>query len=105
MQAENVKNTTATIPAPTRVAVSLLLAVTLLLYAQALWHGGWQVDRHDLIVAAILCAFLVLAEAYDISFPHTAGTFHVSVGSPVALASGLTLGPLVGGAVVIVAIL
>lgn len=105
MQAENVKDTTAAIPAPTKAGVSLLLAVTVILYSLALWRGNWQVDRHDLVVAAILFAFLVLAEAYDISFPHTAGTFHVSVGSPIALASGLTLGPLVGGSVVIAAIL
>lgn len=104
-QAGNMTGTAETLPTTTRVSVSLLLSTTIIVYAIAFWQGSASLDAHDLTVAIILYTFFVFAEAFDVSFPHTSGTFHLSVGSPVALAAGLTLGPLVGGGVIILATL
>jgi HD-GYP domain-containing protein (c-di-GMP phosphodiesterase class II) len=56
-------------------------------------------------VAVFLGGMLVLSEVFDISFPHTVTTISVSVGSPLALAAGLSLGPAHGAMVVMAATL
>ena len=53
----------------------------------------------------ILGAMITLSEVFNISFPHSTGQFHVSIGSPIALAAGFTLGPTLGGTVVMLALL
>jgi HD-GYP domain-containing protein (c-di-GMP phosphodiesterase class II) len=93
------------LPRATRVGTVVLVAATAIAFivAARAWDGS--LNRDDVIVAFILGAMIVLAEVFDISFPHSAGTFHVSVGSPIALAAGFQLGPFVGGVVVGAAIL
>jgi len=63
-------------------------------------YGG-----HDGAVAIFLFFMIVLAEVLDIAVPHPVVTFTVSVGAALALASGLFLGPVPGGVVVMAGIL
>ena len=93
------------LPVSTKIGTVLLVGVTAAAYAVALTHWDRSPTARDLAVALILGVLIVLAEVFDVSFPHAAGTFRVSVGSPIAIAAGLALGPLVGGFAVMGAIL
>jgi HD-GYP domain-containing protein (c-di-GMP phosphodiesterase class II) len=97
------------IPLASRVGTLLLVVATASAFVLA--AKAWNLDDlklkpgEALIVALILGAMIVLVELFDVSFPHTVGTFRVSVGSPIALAAGLALGPFGGGIVVVSAVL
>lgn len=94
------------IPLKTRVGTVVMVALATISLGTALQLSSWSWNSHQLVVALLLGSFIVAAEIADISFPHSAGSFFsVSVGSPVALAAGLALGPLRGAAVVLVAML
>lgn len=93
------------LPLTSRVGTILLVVATGAAYWLALRSDRPRLGGEDIAVAIILGALIVFAEVFDISFPHAAGEFHVSVAAPLALAAGLQLGPLVGGVVVMTAIL
>ncbi len=83
-----------------------MVAVAMISMVAAVHLSTWSWNSHQLAVALLLGSFIVAAEIADISFPHTSGSFFsVSVGSPIALAAGLALGPLRGAAVVLTAVL
>ncbi len=90
------------IPRATRVYTVLLLVATIAAVAAAFMKEGWQWSSRDLGIAAILFVLILLVEHLDIHFIHSA-TFTLSVGAILALSSGLTLGPLNGTLLVIVA--
>ena len=90
------------VPLKTRVYTSGLVGLTVLTLGASVSEAGWAWSREDLSTAAILFTMILLAEHLDVHFPHQA-TFTVSVGGVLALASGLTLGPLQGALVVMIA--
>lgn len=92
------------LPRATRVGTIVLVIATAMAFGLAFAADGWSLSGHDLGVALLLGAMFTLAEVFNISFPHSTGAFYVSVGSPIALAAGFTLGPFIGGAVVMIAI-
>ncbi|MBA3529319.1 MAG: hypothetical protein H0T91_08450, partial [Propionibacteriaceae bacterium] len=92
------------LPFATRAGTAVLVIVTVGAFLVSLGSEP-SVSERDLVVAAMLGAMIALAEIFVVSFPHSAGTFHLSVGSPIALAAGLTLGPVLGATVVMLAIL
>lgn len=89
------------IPRKTWVYTVILAGVTVLAVGASLWQEGWSWTPEALGTAVILFAMILLAEHLDVHFPHQA-TFTVSVGGVLALASGITLGPLHGTLVVMV---
>jgi HD-GYP domain-containing protein (c-di-GMP phosphodiesterase class II) len=94
------------IPLKSRIGTMVMVAIAMISMAVAFQRSTWSWDSHQLAIALLLGSFIVAAEIADISFPHSAGSFFsVSVGSPIALAAGLALGPLRGGTVVLIAIL
>ena len=91
------------LPLRTRVYTVLLVFVTAASLVTA-WSQSPQIlDSGHLATAAILLVMIVVAELLDVSFPHSVITFHVSVSAAFCFAAGLTAGPLLGGAVVILA--
>ena len=91
------------LPLRTRLYTILLVLVTGLSFAMLWARSGRDVDQEHLITAGILLALILGAELLDISFPHSVITFHFSVSAAFSFASGLTVGPLVGGAIVALA--
>jgi putative nucleotidyltransferase with HDIG domain len=77
--------------------------------AVCLWALGSEpsLSGRDLLIALLLGGILAISESkiLDIAFPNGTGTLHVSVGSPIAFAAGLTLGPVTGAVVSMLAIL
>ncbi len=92
------------LPLTSRVSTVVLIAVTAVGFGTAIGSAP-PISVRDLIIGFLLGSMISLAAVFDISFPHTTGLFHVSVGAPIALATGLTLGPVLGGSIVIAAIL
>ena len=92
------------VPLATRVSTTLVVLGTTAAFVAAL-RGSEPWTRNDAVVAVFLGGMLVLSEVFDISFPHTVTTISVSVGSPLALAAGLALGPAHGAMVVMAATL
>ena len=94
------------LPRATIVRTFLTVIVTAVI---CLWALGREpsLSGRDLLVALILGGIVALAESklLDIAFPNGTGTLHVSVGSPIAFAVGLTLGPVTGAIVIMLAIL
>lgn len=94
------------IPRKSRIGTLVMVALAVIVMSMAFQRLEWSWDSHQISIALLLGGFIVAAEIADISFPHTAGGFFtVSIGSPIALAAGLALGPLRGAAVVLVAVL
>ncbi len=94
------------VPLKSLIGTMVMVALAAISVIVAVHLSTWSWDSHQLAVALLLGSFIVAAEVADISFPHTSGSFFsVSVGSPIALAAGLALGPLRGAAVVLTAVL
>jgi HD-GYP domain-containing protein (c-di-GMP phosphodiesterase class II) len=91
------------IPLKTRIYTGLLLLTTALVLGVALSNHTFVQDNRRLKTAFILGLMIVLVEKFEIDFPHPSFQFSVSVGAILALACGLTLGPLSGALVVITA--
>ena len=94
------------LPRATLVRTFLTVFVTA---ALCLWALGSEssLSGRDLLIALTLGGIFALSESkiLDIAFPNATGTLHVSVGSPIAFAAGLTLGPVTGAIVIMLAIL
>ncbi len=94
------------LPRATLVRTFLTVIVTAALF---LWARGSEpsLSGRDVLIALTLGAIFAISESkiLDIAFPNGTGTLHVSVGSPIAFAAGLTLGPATGAAVIMLAIL
>src|SRR5436309_837599 len=91
------------IPLKTRVYTALLLLTTVLVLGIAFANHTFVRDNNSIKTAFILGLMIVLVEKFEIDFPHPSFQFSVSVGAILALACGLTLGPLPGALVVITA--
>ncbi len=90
------------VPLATRAYTVVLSAATVAAFVATLAVEGWQWSSRDIGIAAILFVMILVVEHLDIHFIHAA-TFTLSVGAILALSSGLTLGPLNGTLLVIVA--
>jgi HD-GYP domain-containing protein (c-di-GMP phosphodiesterase class II) len=93
------------IPLQTRIYSGILFAVTALVLSDAVINGRGTPDavHWKWSTAIILAAMIILAEKFEIDFPHATLQFSISVGAILALACGLTMGPLYGALVVLVA--
>jgi len=89
------------IPGKTRVYTGLLLATTTIVLVSSLLNQTLERNDKKIVTALILGLMIVLVEKFEIDFPHPSFQFSVSVGAILALACGLTLGPLAGALVVI----
>ena len=92
-----------TFPLRTQLYTLLLVSVTLLTLGALYRASDRTWERHTLIAAALLVCMILAAELLDVTFPNTVSTFHVSVSAAFSFAAGLTIGPLLGGVVVILA--
>jgi HD-GYP domain-containing protein (c-di-GMP phosphodiesterase class II) len=91
------------IPLKTRIYTSLLALVTAAVIGGAALADDQWYSRDDLLTALLLAVMIVLVEKFEIDFPHSTFQFSITVGAILAFASGLTLGPVLGALVVIVA--
>jgi HD-GYP domain-containing protein (c-di-GMP phosphodiesterase class II) len=91
------------LPLQTRTYTLLLVLVTGAAFAILWSRSGRYFDQAHLATAGILLVLILGAELLDVSFPHSVITFHVSVSAAFCFAAGLTVGPLLGGAVVALA--
>ena len=90
-------------PLKTRVYTLLLVLITAVAFAIA-WRVEYQsLDASLLVAAGILLVMIVIAEVLDVSLPQTVTTFTVSVSAAFSFAAGLTIGPVLGGIVVVLA--
>src|SRR5215211_2333370 len=90
-------------PLKTRV-YTLLLVITKAVAFSVMWRVyPYAIDTSHLVTAGILLVMIVVAEVFDISFPQSVMTFHVSVSAAFCFAAGLTVGPVLGGVVVALA--
>jgi putative nucleotidyltransferase with HDIG domain len=90
-------------PLKTRVYTLLLVLTTAVAFA-VMWRvDPYAIDTSHLVTAGILLVMIVVAEVFDISFPQSVITFHVSVSAAFSFAAGLTVGPVLGGIVVALA--
>ena len=90
-------------PLKTRLYTLLLVLITVVAFAIA-WRVEYQsLDASLLVAAGILLVMIVIAEVLDVSLPQTVTTFTVSVSAAFSFAAGLTLGPVLGGMVVVLA--
>lgn len=89
------------IPFRTRVSTLVLAFATLIAFYFAwLWlDQPWS--RQNFVALVLLFAMILISELFDVSVPQAGTTFHVSVSAAFALAAGLTIGPFLGGLVVV----
>ncbi|MGH2531600.1 MAG: HD domain-containing phosphohydrolase [Thermomicrobiales bacterium] len=91
------------IPLITKVYSGILLLVTVVVVGGTAWRGSEWFSRDDLLTAVLLAVLIVLVETFEIEFPQPKFQVFITVGAILAFASGLTLGPVLGALVVIVA--
>lgn len=91
------------VPLRTRVYTAILVFLTAISFA-IVWRTGDQtLPSSQWLTAGILLAMILVAEYLDVSFPQAGNSFAVSVAAAFCFAAGLTIGPLLGGAVVVLA--
>ena len=93
------------VPLRTRVYTAILVLLTGIAFVVAWETGEQSLPASQWIAAGILLAMILVAEYLDVSFPQAGNTFAVSVAAAFCFAAGLTIGPLLGGAVVVLAYL
>lgn len=81
-------------------AVLFAASVAVLSYS---WQHPSAANHIDWATAIILGVTIILVEKFEIDFPHPYFQFSISIGAILALACGLTLGPLYGALVVVAA--
>jgi HD-GYP domain-containing protein (c-di-GMP phosphodiesterase class II) len=91
------------IPLQTRIYTALLLVTTTVVLGVSLVNEQAGLAREYWVAAVLLGGMIILAEKFEIDFPHASLQFSISVGAILALACGLTLGPLYGALVVLTA--
>jgi HD-GYP domain-containing protein (c-di-GMP phosphodiesterase class II) len=91
------------IPLQTRIYTALLLVTTAVVLGGSLIKEQSGLPREYWVAAVLLAGMIILAEKFEIDFPHASLQFSISVGAILALACGLTLGPLYGALVVLTA--
>ncbi len=91
------------VPLRTQLYTLLLVAVTLLTFGVLYRTSDHLWDRRTLITAGLLLCMILIAELLDVSVPSSVSSFHVSVSAAFSFAAGLTIGPILGGAVVAIA--
>src|SRR5687768_3269259 len=91
-------------PAKSRFYTVILACGTVFTFAAAAGRFDRPWSGPQVTVAVLLYALIILAEFFEISLPQTTKySINVSVGAALALAAGLTLGPVHGGLVVMAA--
>jgi HD-GYP domain-containing protein (c-di-GMP phosphodiesterase class II) len=90
-------------PLKTQVYTLLLVLTTAVALAIAWRFNSPVLDSSHLVTAGILLVMVVVAEVFDISFPQSVITFHVSVSAAFSFGAGLTVGPVLGGVIVALA--
>ena len=90
------------IPIRARVALVAALAAASTLAGTASAESD-GLTTHDWWVALAFCAMLLVVERIDVTLPIGSGSVTTSMGTPVALATGIYLGPGAGALVVLVA--
>lgn len=91
------------IPLRTKLYTSLLVLVTTAVLGAAVWRDDDWFHEDDLLTAVILAVMIVLVEKFEIDFPHASFQFSITVGAILAFAAGMTLGPVLGALVVLLA--
>jgi HD-GYP domain-containing protein (c-di-GMP phosphodiesterase class II) len=91
------------IPFRTKIYSIILVLVTVLVIGMANRPNWADLPRHAMITTALLAVMIVFVERFNIDFPHGSFTFLITVGAILAFAAGITLGPVLGALVVIVA--
>lgn len=92
----------ADVPLRTRLNAFVLAVISLIALAGGFLHYGTDWTRNDIIVAVLLCIVFVLAEKFSVDFPQAAFDLSVSVSAIIALAAGLTCGPVLAALVVLI---
>jgi HD-GYP domain-containing protein (c-di-GMP phosphodiesterase class II) len=90
----------AGVPLRTRIAAIVLAMVSLTALAWGVVYYGVEWSRDDMFLAVLLCAMIVLLEKFSVDFPHAEFQFAVSISAVLALAAGLTFGPVLAALVV-----
>ena len=88
------------VPLRTRISAVVLAAVSLSALTWGFLHYGVDWSREDIFIAVLLCVMIVLVEKFSVDFPHAEFQFAVSISAVLALAAGLTLGPVLAALVV-----
>jgi HD-GYP domain-containing protein (c-di-GMP phosphodiesterase class II) len=92
----------AELPRRTRIAAIICAIASVAALAGGTARYGVDRSRNDIVIALLLCVMIVLVEKFKVDFPHAAFDLNVSVSAILALAAGLTFGPVLAALVVIV---
>src|SRR5215216_1036292 len=93
------------IPLQSRIYTALLTVITAIVLGDAIVNHRSTIldDKWVWKTAIILAGMIIICEKFEIDFPHATLQFSISVSAILALACGLTLGPLYGALVVLFA--
>jgi HD-GYP domain-containing protein (c-di-GMP phosphodiesterase class II) len=91
------------IPLQTKVYTAILLLTTTFVLIVAAMKEQSGIGDKKWIAAILVSVMIILAEKFEIDFPHAHFQFSISVGAVLALGCGLMLGPLYGALFVLTA--